>query len=377
MEARNILIAPNAFKNAATAAEVALAIEAGIKKSKCVAQVVCRPIADGGDGTLPIVVNALKGEILVREVTGPLGNAVQAPFGFVKDQRLAIIEMADASGLRLIAPGELDAMKASSFGTGELINEAVALGARHIILCIGGSATVDGGMGILAARGYQFKGSSGNLLQASGKNLAKISEVIVPPKPESLEITVLCDVSNPLLGPTGAAAVYGPQKGASPTQVHELEAGLRNWSELIKQYEGIDVAALEGGGAAGGVSAGLVGWLGAELKRGAPYILDLLSIEEAIIKADVVITAEGSLDEQTTEGKGPYALLELSKKHGKPVIGLAGKIPLDVPQNGLSRFDALLAIGNQPEHLEDAIAHTLQNLERTAYNLGNMLALRL
>jgi glycerate kinase len=322
------------------------------------------------------VVDALQGEILVKEVTGPLGKAVQAPFGFVKDQRLAVIEMADASGLRLIAPDKLDAMKASSFGTGELINEAVALGARHIILCIGGSATVDGGVGILAAMGYQFRDASGDLLPSSGGSLVKISEVIVPPKPEGLEISVLCDVSNPLLGPTGAAAVYGPQKGASAAQVDELEAGLRNWSGLIKHYQGIDVTSLEGGGAAGGVSAGLVGWLGAKLKRGAPYILELLAIEKAIMEADVVITAEGSLDEQTMEGKGPYALLELAKKHGKPVIGLAGSIPRDIPQNGLNKFDALLAIGNQPEPINDAIAHTLQNLERTAYNLGNMLALR-
>lgn len=376
MKLLNLLIAPNAFKHAATASEVAGAIASGIKKSNCRAELVCRPIADGGDGTLPIVVEALKGEILMKEVAGPLGNTVRAPFGYVKGHQMAIIEMADASGLRLIAVGELDAMKASSFGTGELINEAMALGARHIILCIGGSATVDGGMGILAAMGYQFKDASGDLLPSSGGSLVEIREVIVPRKSDIPEITILCDVNNPLLGPTGAAAVYGPQKGASAAQVAELEAGLRNWSGLIRRYRGIDVATIEGGGAAGGVSAGLVGWLGAELKRGASYILDLLALEEEIINADVVITAEGSLDEQTTEGKGPYALLELAKKHGKPVIGLAGKIPLDVPQNGLSRFDALWAIGNQPESIDEAIAYTLRNLERTAYNLGNMLALR-
>ncbi|MEQ8810603.1 MAG: glycerate kinase [Imperialibacter sp.] len=376
MPALKILVAPNAFKSAATAFDIAQAIRRGLQKSKCHSDVVCKPIADGGDGTLPILVDALQGEIFKKEVSGPLGRLVQAPFGYIADKKLAIIEMADASGLRLLSEKERSAMKASSAGTGELMNEAINLGATHIILCIGGSATTDGGMGILTALGYKFLSSSGEELAGSGEALEKIAQVEEPKGLEGLHITVLCDVSNSLYGPSGAATVYGPQKGATQEQVAQLDKGLQHWASLIKRYRGIDVTSLKGGGAAGGVSAGLVGWMDAELKPGAEFVLELLEMDKAIKQADLVITAEGSLDEQTAEGKGPFALLEMAEKHGKPVVGLAGRIPREIPDSELRRFLALLPIGNQPESLETAMTNTLTNIERTAFNIGNILALR-
>lgn len=376
MRELNVLVAPNAFKSAATAFEIAQSIKSGLQKSKCLANIVCRPIADGGDGTLPILVDALGGEILKKEVSGPLGSKVMAPYGYIRDKRMAVIEMADASGLRLLSPANRNALRASSYGTGEMMKEAVGHGATHVILCIGGSASTDGGMGILSALGYQFLDEAEGGLPGTGESLQQIVKVLEPRGANNFKISVLCDVSNPLLGPAGAAAVYGPQKGATPDNVKQLEGGLKNWAALIRRYRGVDVTVLQGGGAAGGVSAGLVGWLNAELKPGAEFILELLEMEKVVKTADLVITAEGSLDEQTSEGKAPFALLEMAEKYGKPVIGLAGRIAQQIPENELRRFHALLPIGNQPENLEDAIANTLVNLERTAFNLGNMLALR-
>ncbi len=374
MPETQILIAPNAFKSAASAFEIAQAIKDGLLKSNCACNAVCHPIADGGDGTLPIIVEALEGKIFQKEVAGPLGKKVTAPFGYVAAKQLAVIEMADASGLRLLSTTERHALKASSFGTGQLMKQAIEAGARQIILCIGGSASTDGGMGILAALGYTFLDANGQELPSSGESLALINKVIEPDSAIAIQVTVLCDVNNPLLGPSGAAAIYGPQKGASPPDVKLLEDGLVNWASLIKRYKEVDVTSIKGGGAAGGVSAGLVGWLGAELQPGAHFVLELLEMEKAIRKSDLVITAEGSLDEQTSEGKGPFALLEMAESLGKPVIGLAGCIPRHIPANELKRFQALFPIGNQPEKLEDAIANTLVNIERTAFNIGNILA---
>ncbi|CAD5250994.1 MULTISPECIES: glycerate kinase [unclassified Imperialibacter] len=376
MPALKILVAPNAFKSAATAFDIAEAIKKGLQKSKCQSRIVCKPIADGGDGTLPILVDALQGEIFKKEVSDPLGRKLMAPFGYIADKKLAIIEMADASGLRLLSGTEKNAMKASSVGTGELMKEAIDLGATHIILCIGGSATTDGGMGILTALGYKFLNSNGKELAGSGGALKHIAQVVEPKSLTGLHITVLCDVSNPLTGPLGAAAVYGPQKGASPEQVAQLDDGLAHWANLIRQHRGVDVTGVKGGGAAGGISAGLVGWMDAELKPGAEFILELLEMDKAIKETDVVITAEGSLDEQTAEGKGPFVLLEMAEKHRKPVVGLAGRIPREIPDSELRRFLALLPVGNQPESLETAMANTLINIERTAFNLGNVLALQ-
>jgi glycerate 2-kinase len=376
MRELNILVAPNAFKSAATALDIAQAIKNGIQKSKCQSKIVCKPIADGGDGTLPILVDALQGEIFKKEVSDPLGRKLMAPFGYIADKKLAIIEMADASGLRLLSETERNAMKASSAGTGELMKEAIDLGATRIILCIGGSATTDGGMGILTALGYKFLSGSGEELAGSGEGLKDIVQVVEPKGLKELHITVLCDVSNPLLGASGAAAVYGPQKGASQEEVAQLDDGLAHWANLIRQHRGLDVTGVKGGGAAGGISAGLVGWMDATLKPGAEFILELLEMDKAIKGADLVITAEGSLDEQTAEGKGPFALLEMAEKHGKPVVGLAGRIPREIPDSELRRFLALLPVGNQPESLETAMANTLINIERTAFNLGNVLALQ-
>lgn len=375
MKQFTVLVAPNALKDSATAAEAAAAMSRGLQKSLLKPKIIVMPIADGGDGTLPVLVAALGGKLHYRQVEDPFGRNITAAFGFVQSSGLAIVEMADASGLRLLAPEERNPMKASSLGTGQLIKEAAKAGAREIVLCIGGSATVDGGMGVLHGLGFKFFDTHGALLNPSGDSLVKIASVI--PAEFIPRIKILCDVKNHLLGPNGAAAVYGPQKGADNEQVALLEEGLVNWSNLIRHCNNKNVASMTGGGAAGGVSAGLVGWLGAQLLPGAPTVLAWLRAEDAIRQADVVITAEGSIDEQTAEGKAPIALLELAKKYNKPVIAIAGKIPVGLPTGSLAGFDVLLPIGNQPEPLPQAIANTLPNLERTAFQVGNLLAVGL
>ncbi len=371
-----VLVAPNAFKNGPDAFQCAEAMRAGLHKSKLNPECILKPIADGGDGTLPILLQALGGESITQEVLDPIGRVINSGFGYVSASGTAIIELADASGLRLLETIERDPLQASTFGTGQLIVAAMKKGATTVLLSVGGSATVDGGMGILGALGYKFKSAEGAELKPNGNSLALIETVEPAPFPKHVEVIVLSDVKNLLTGDNGAARIYGPQKGASDSQVGYLDKGLENWARLIKDYTGRDVSGLPGGGAAGGVAAGLYGWLGASIKPGAAHILGMLDMEEAVRCADVVLTAEGSIDAQTAEGKAPFALLELAKKWGKPVIGLAGSIPLE-STTSLDSFDALLAIGNQPEPLESAISHTLANLERTAYNIGNLLFLQL
>lgn len=371
-----VLVAPNAFKHGPDAFEVAEAIKRGLAKSRLNPTVILMPIADGGDGTLPIICKALDAQTISLEVQDPLGRSINAGFGFAASSATAIIELADASGLRLLKKEERNPLKANTYGTGQLIKAAIGKGARTIFLSVGGSATVDGGMGILAALGFQFLNAAGSTLQPSGENLHHIVRVKKGKISSEVAIVVLTDVKNPLTGSRGAARVFGPQKGAEESDVERLEKGLEKWTGLIKEEMARDIGLVEGGGAAGGVAAGLWGWLGAEIKPGAEYILDLLGAGQQIEKADYIITAEGSLDGQTAEGKAPFALLQLAKKWNKPVFGLAGRIPGEIPRNALGEFDALFAIGSEPERLEAAISHTTLNLERTAYNIGNLLFLR-
>ena len=371
-----VLVAPNAFKHGPDALEVAEAIKRGLVKSRLNPTVILMPIADGGDGTLPIISQAVNAQTITLEVQDPLGRAISSGFGFAASSATAIIELADASGLRLLKKEEQNPLMANTYGTGQLIKAAIGKGARTILLSVGGSATVDGGMGILAALGFQFLSAEGNLLSPSGENLYRIATVKKRKIPNEVAVIVLTDVKNPLTGSRGAARVFGPQKGAEESDVELLEKGMEKWAGLIEKEMGRDISLVEGGGAAGGVAAGLLGWLGAEIKPGAEYILDLLGADQQIKKADYIITAEGSLDNQTTEGKAPFGLLQLAKKWNKPVIGLAGRIPGEIPGDALGEFDALFAIGSEPERLEAAISHTIPNLERTAYNIGNLLFLQ-
>jgi glycerate kinase len=284
--------------------------------------------------------------------------------------------MANASGLHLVKPEELDPLRATSFGTGELIKLALDKGVRKIVLAIGGSATVDGGTGILRALGIRFLNATGQELTApeSLTELASIDVSGLDQRILACEVSILCDVDNTLVGDHGSAAVFGPQKGATPDGVKKLDTSLRKFADVALAQTGIDMTLIKHGGAAGGVSAGLYTFFNARLVNGIDFFLDFTGFTEAVAKADVVITGEGSIDEQTLHGKGPFGVAFQAKRKNLPVIGLAGKIPLEQNEKLNQYFDVLLAIGNGPTDITTALKYTEENLIRTAWQVGNLLA---
>jgi glycerate kinase len=373
----HILIAPNAFKNSLDAAQAARAIEKGLERSQLNCTTECFPIADGGDGTGSLIIERCKGVIVPQQVHDPLGRKIHSRFGVIDNGKTAVIEMADASGLRLLKKEELNPMQTSSYGTGELINAALDRGVNKIIIAMGGSATVDGGCGILKALGIDFLDKNGKRLKAIPDELlkmVKIDDSGLDQRILDTEIVILCDVNNKLLGPEGAAAVFGPQKGASPADVKLLDNFLANFAAVSKTQPGTDMTAIKHGGAAGGATAGLHTWLNAKLVNGIEYFLLLTEFDEALKKANLVITGEGSIDTQTLQGKGPYGVAAEAKKRTIPVIGLAGQVPLK-PDVALKKyFDRLLSINRELIDMPTALANTEKNLIETAQGLGDLIA---
>lgn len=371
----NILIATNAFKNSISATIAAKAIERGFKRSSAMYSCTCFPIGDGGDGTARLLVEKLQGCYIEVTVKDPLGRDILSSFALIEEGRTAVIEMADASGLRLLSAGELNPMQTSSYGTGQLIRAALDYRAERIILCMGGSATVDGGIGILNALGIRFFSSGQEINPVVPQHLIHMDTIatsLLDPRILHAELIILCDVDNKLLGESGSAAVFGPQKGASAEQVTRLDQMLNIFSEITRRQTGKDISSIRHGGAAGGAAAGLWGYLNAQLVNGIDYFLDLTDFSGDLGNYDVVITGEGSIDEQTLQGKGPYGVASKAKSKGIPVIALAGKIAAGGHDQLHQYFDALIPINNGPSSVEDAIKHTEVNLERTSYEIGNL-----
>jgi len=374
----HILIAPNAFKNSLTAPDAAFAIEKGLHKSKLDCTTECFPIADGGDGTGDLILKKCGGTLVDVVVHDPLGRRINASFGLIDNGKTAVIEMANASGLRLLQTEELNPLKASCFGTGELIIAALEKGVNKIILAMGGSATVDGGCGILDALGVEFLDEKGRLLNAVPESLEQMATVDISGLDSRIadcEIVVICDVDNRLLGDKGAAAVFGPQKGASPQDMMRLDAFLSKFNDITLQQFGKNMGELKYGGAAGGSTAGIHAYLNAKLVNGIEYFLQLTGFDAALQKADVVITGEGSIDVQTLQGKGPFGVAYLANQRNIPVIGIAGKVPVADDAELNKYFDVLMAIGNEPADLATAMKFTKDNLVRMGMVVGNMLFL--
>jgi len=373
----HILIAPNAFKNSLDAEAAAVAIEEGLKQSILVCTTERFPIGDGGDGTGELIVKKCGGNFVSTKVHDPLGRPIHASLGFIDEGKTAIIEMANASGLRLLKPNELNPMETSSFGTGEQIKLALDKGVKKIVIAMGGSATVDGGCGILGALGIRFLNAEGKRLQAIPEALLELASVDLSELDQRIlqsELIVLCDVNNPLLGKEGAAAVFGPQKGASPAEVQKLETFLTTFSDVVLQCTGKDISSLQRGGTAGGAAAGLFGFLNAKLVNGIDYFLELTDFDAALMKSDLVITGEGSIDEQTLQGKGPFGVAQKAKLKGITTIALAGKIPEGTNENLLKYFDQLIAISPESVDLITALRETADNLRMASLKLGNELA---
>jgi glycerate 2-kinase len=376
--AMHILIAPNAFKHSLDAECAASAIRDGLGESRLNCICECFPIGDGGDGTAELIIKKCGGILVDTDVRDPLGRRMRAGFGLIDAGKTAVIEMANASGLRLLSPAELDPLRALSFGTGEQIRAALDKGVKKIIIGMGGSATVDGGVGILSALGIRWLDEQGRELSSLPEDLAQLAAVDVSgldPRVFDTEIVVLCDVDNGLTGVQGAAAVFGPQKGASPDAVHRLDTSLVRLAAVTLRQTGKDMAAIRSGGTAGGAAAGLYAFLDAKLVNGIDTYLELTGFEKALEVADLVITGEGSIDEQTLQGKGPFGVASKAKLKGLPVIGLAGKIPL-IKDGPLQKyFDVLLSIGHEPTDLATALKCTRENMVRTSREIGNLLAI--
>lgn len=374
-----ILVAPNAFKNSLAAEDVAGAIREGLEESKLRCTVDCFPVGDGGDGTAGLIVTYCSGHPIPAIVHDPLMRKIPSSFGLIEGDKTAVIEMANASGLRLLRSNELNPLHTSSFGTGELISYALGRGVDKIIICIGGSATVDGGVGLLQALGFRFLDKNKKELTGIPETLVNLETIdfsLVDKRAKECKIVVLCDVKNVLLGIEGAAAVFGPQKGASASEVKKLEASLTKLSDTILKQMGKNINTLESGGAAGGMAAGLAAFLDAKLVNGIDYFLSLTKFDEALKGKNLVITGEGSIDVQTLQGKGPFGVASRAKEKGIPVIGLAGKIPA-VRIESLDRyFDVLLSINSGETALAHALSHTRENLKRTSKEIGDLIAER-
>ena len=328
-KAIKIVVAPDSFKGSLTSVQVADGIERGIKKFAHNSLIERFAIADGGEGSLEAIVNSLGGEFVPVMVHDPLMREMVARYGVVENSSTAVIEIAAASGLPLLNKGERNPTKTTTFGSGELILDALKRGCRSFIICIGGSATNDAGIGMLSALGYRFLDINGDELQSIGEDLVSVSKIDSYNTVEELKgakFTVACDVTNPLYGKEGAAYVFAPQKGATPKMVEMLDAGLKNFSSVVKEELNVDISRVEGAGAAGGLGGAFIAFLGAELKPGIELILDTVGFNNALEGADLVITGEGKLDRQTTMGKAPMGVLKRAKEFGVPVIAIGGAV---------------------------------------------------
>ncbi len=370
------VLAPDKYKGSLTGQQFCEAVESGLRKVFPHGEILKKPLADGGDGTIEVIqhhLNALEVKITVQD---PLFRTVESGYLFSEEKKVAFIEMSEASGYKLLSKEELNCMVTTSLGTGELIKNALDKGAKEIILGIGGSATNDGGIGMAAALGYQFLDEEGKELSPIGENLSKIKRIgkdKVHPKLNQVQIKVACDVKNPLFGKDGAAYVYGPQKGASPEDVAFLDKGLQNFAQVIENDFGIDVREIPGAGAAGGMGAGAMVFLGATLTSGIDLVMQVANFDKSLEGADWVITGEGQLDEQTLSGKTIAGVLKVAKTQNIPVAALCGSISLSVDQLETSGLDYAVSILNQIGLLEEAKNNSFKNLEMASYNFGKIL----
>ncbi len=328
-----IVVAPDSFKESLRAKEVAEIIEEGIKRVFPQVEVIKVPLADGGEGTIEAILEARGGKVISQEVASPLGERIKAHFGILDDGFTGIVEMAQASGLSLVPQPQRNPLLTTTYGTGELIKATLDRGCKRIIVGIGGSATVDGGAGMVQALGANLLNGKGKQISFGGGSLGEIVSIdmsSLDSRVKNTEVLVASDVDNPLCGPKGAARVYGPQKGATPEMVKTLEKNLAHFAMMIKKYLNKEVKNIPGAGAAGGLGAGLIAFLGAELRPGIKLMIEASRLEERIKGADLVISGEGRIDEQTVYGKTPVGVAEMAKKEKIPVIIIGGEIRGDV-----------------------------------------------
>ncbi len=349
-----IVVAPDSFKGSLTAVEVSDAIGQGVREIFPEAEIVKIPMADGGDGTVQCLVNATGGEILKEKVTAPLGDEVLASYGILGDKKTAVIEMAEASGLTLVPENKRNPLITTTYGTGQLIKAGLDQGCRKMIIGIGGSATNDGGAGMVQALGVKLLDREGKEIGFGGGELKKVFRIdtkYLDNRLSETKVLIASDVSNPLCGPKGAARIYGPQKGATSEVIEELDESLAHFAEVIKRDLHRDIKDIPGAGAAGGLGAGLMAFLDAKLKPGIEIIIEVVKLEQAIKDADLVITGEGKIDSQTIYGKGPVGVAKIAKKYHIPVMAIGAIINPDAKIVHKYGIDFLVKVSDPPMSL--------------------------
>ncbi|MFW0766820.1 glycerate kinase [Trabulsiella odontotermitis] len=371
-----IVIAPDSYKESLSALAVATAIEQGFREIYPEAEYVKLPMADGGEGTVEVMITATQGRRVDVDVTGPLGDTVRGFYGISGDGQCAFIEMAAASGLEQVPVERRNPLKTTSWGTGELIRHALDAGVRQIIIGIGGSATNDGGAGMMQALGAQLLTADGQQIAHGGGALEKLDRIDIRHLDRRLatcQIDVACDVTNPLTGPEGATAVFGPQKGATEAMIAQLDRALERYARIIARDLDVDVLELEGGGAAGGLGAALYAFCGARLRQGIEIVTDALKLDEQVADADLVITGEGRIDSQTVHGKVPVGVARIATRHNVPVIGIAGSLTADVGVVHQHGIDAVFSVIYTICTLEEALAQAGDNVRMAARNIAAVL----
>lgn len=372
----NILIAPDSFKTSLNTFEVGEAMKKGFCKANPLFDVSFLPLSDGGDGSLDVITHYLNLKIKCVKSLDPLNREINSRYGYNKE--IAVIEIAEASGLDRLKDDERDPYIADSFGTGLIIKEAIQNGAKEIILCLGGTATMDAGQGILRALGFRLLDVEGETITGGAKGLSKLDEIILPEDIQDLKkvkFNLFCDVLNPFTGDNGAANTYAEQKGADKKGIKFIEETNRRFADIIQNLTGRDVNLLESGGAAGGITAGLSAFLNTSVKSGAEEILKMAGFNNIVKKMDLIITAEGKLDNQTSWGKIPSLVAQKAKSFLKPVLFIGGQIPDDYHNSGEGVYDAVFSIAPGPVSLKDSISNSSLWLESQAYNIGKTITL--
>ena len=375
---RRIVVAADSFKGSLTSLEVAEAFARGFHRIFPHCEVERVAVADGGEGTVEALVGMLDGEYVELQVADPLMRRVQACYGIVNGSCTAVMEMSAASGLPLLTAQERNPLKTTTYGTGEMIADALGRGCREFLIGIGGSATNDAGVGMLRALGFRFLDAEGAELVGGGEILERIATIDdsgALPLFRDAEFRVACDVTNPLYGPEGAAFVFAPQKGADEAMVERLDAGLRNFAEVVKRYNGEDIATLRGAGAAGGLGGGIKALLGARLERGVDMVLEAIHFDDIIKECDLVVTGEGRLDSQTMMGKAPCGVLQAAKRQGVPCVAIGGLVAKckELEQSG---FATMFSVTPEDMPLQQAMQRevAMANVERAAEQIARLLS---
>ena len=355
---RKIVVASDSFKGSLTSLQVADSAEVGVHEVYSDCEVVKVNVADGGEGTMEALRQTLGGKVVHVDVADPLGRMVNAPYVILDDGVTAVLEMSAASGLTLLEPGERNPLKTSTYGTGQLIADALSKGCRKFLVGIGGSATNDAGMGMMRALGCRFLDGDGKELDGTGASLIKVEDIDVSCMAEGLnesEFIVACDVDSPLYGPKGAAFVFSPQKGADSDMVAALDRGLEHFASVVKRVTGRDIAGVPGAGAAGGLGGGFLAFTNARLERGVEMVLDAIGFDSLIKGSDLVITGEGRVDFQTLTGKTPYGVLKRARKQNIPVIVIGGSVALSEEEVLKAGFAGAFAVTPAGMSLEEAM----------------------